>query len=141
MTAYHLLRNDLIRDEGLKLKPYKDGVGKLTIGVGRNLDDRGITEVEAYAMCDHDIEIVATELDRNASWWRDLPEPAQRGLMNMCFNMGWPRLSRFQRMLSALKLQSFKIAATEALDSTWAKQVGARAERIAGDFRGCEVSE
>ena len=41
------LREDLIADEGIRLKPYLCPAGKTTIGVGRNLDDVGITEAEA----------------------------------------------------------------------------------------------
>jgi len=54
----------------------------------------------------------------------------------MCFNLGWPRLSRFEKMLEALKAKDFDTAATEALDSKWADQVGDRAKRIAEVFRG-----
>lgn len=131
------LRKDLIADEGLRLKPYRCSAGKLTIGVGRNLDDVGITRDEAMHLLDEDIARVQRELDRNVPWWRDLPEPAQRALANMCFNLGWPRLSGFTQMLAHLKLERFGQAAYEALDSTWARQVGARAQRIAKLFREC----
>lgn len=122
---------DLQRDEGVRLKPYRDTVGKMTIGVGRNLDDRGITEVEAGVLLATDIGIVADDLDRNIPWWRDLPEPARRGLANMAFNLGWPRLAQFHNMLDALQNQDFPAAAKAALASKWAIQVGSRARRIA----------
>jgi lysozyme len=129
--VYHDLRRDLVRDEGLRLKPYKDSVGKLTIGVGRNLDDNGITEAEAMILLDNDIERARLDLDRNAPWWAEMPEPAMRGLLNMCFNLGWPRLSRFRKMLAALERGDWASAADQALDSRWALQVGPRATRIA----------
>lgn len=122
---------DLIRDEGLKLKPYRDTVGKLTIGVGRNLDDVGISEDEARDLLANDINTVHRELYKHVRWWSQMPEPARRGLANMCFNLGWPRLSQFKNMLRALQAGEYEIAAAEALDSKWAKQVGPRAERIA----------
>lgn len=133
MTAVDIakLRDDLIRDEGLRLKPYKDTVGKFSIGVGRNLDDNGINEREALMMLDADLEWVRDDLDRNAPWWRRMPEPAQRALMNQCFNMGWPKLSAFRNMLAALQAADYETAADEALDSRWSKQVGDRARRIA----------
>lgn len=134
------LLQDLQRDEGLKLKPYRDTVGKLTIGIGRNLDDRGITHAEAMHLASNDIEIVEYELDRNASWWRDMPEPGRRALANMMFNLGWPRLREFKNMLAALKAGKWDRAADEALDSEWAKQVGERSKRIAALFRSCAVS-
>ena len=129
------LVDDLMRDEGLRLKPYQDTVGKVTIGVGRNLDDVGITAQEAHMLLVNDIAVMESELDRNAFWWRTLPEPAQRALLNMCFNMGWPRLSGFKNMLSALRDGDYDRAAAEALDSRWARQVGARSQRIATLFK------
>lgn len=129
------LRYDLIRDEGLRLLPYPDSVGKLTIGVGRNIEDRGITRDEAMYMLDTDIDAVVYELDRKFPWWRDLNEPRQRALANMAFNLGLPTLSGFAKMLQALKTQDYDRAADEALDSRWAKQVGQRARRIADTFR------
>lgn len=129
------LARDLERDEGLRLKPYLDSVGKLTIGIGRNLDDNGITEAEARLMLDHDADVSLADLDRNAAWWRSMPEPAQRGLANMAFNMGWPTLSGFRNMLAALEQGEYARAADEALDSRWARQVGPRSERIAELYR------
>ena len=129
---------DLIRDEGVRLMPYRDTVGKLTIGVGRNLDDRGITDHEAGVMLATDVDVVCMELDARAPWWRGMKSSAQLGLANMCFNMGWPRLSKFQNMLSALKKGDCETAATEALNSQWARQVGSRATRIAYLYRSGE---
>jgi lysozyme len=60
------LTADLIRDEGLKLKPYTDTVGKLTIGIGRNLTDRGISRQEALVLARNDVDAAAAELDRFA---------------------------------------------------------------------------
>ena len=129
------LKGDLARDEGCRLKPYRDTEGLLTIGVGRNLDDVGITSEEAYHLLESDIGWVMADLDRNAPWWRHLSEPRQRALVNMAFNLGWPRLSGFRNMLAALQAGDFERAAAEALDSKWARQVGARAARIANVIR------
>ena len=129
------LRAELVRDEGLRLRPYRCSAGALTIGVGRNLDDRGITRAEALAMLDADIGAACDDLDRRAPWWRGLPAPARRGLANMAFNLGWPRLSGFRSMLAALEAGDWDRAADEALDSRWAAQVGDRAQRVAALFR------
>jgi lysozyme len=133
------LLNDLIRDEGLRLQPYRDTVGKLTIGIGRNIDDNGITETEALLLAAHDIETVRRELRKECPWYTKAPEQVQRGLENMCYNMGWPRLSQFKLMLGALENKHYETAAIEALDSRWARQVGARATRIADLFRSAVV--
>lgn len=132
------VRPDLIRDEGLRLKPYTDTVGKLTIGVGRNLSDRGIAKDEALLLLDNDIRAIASDLDRAIPWWRFLPDGPRRALINMTFNVGWPRMSLFTAMLAALEAGDYDLAANEALDSSWARQVGARATRVAGLIRGGE---
>lgn len=126
---------DLIRDEDLRLKPYRCTEGKLTIGVGRNLDDVGISRAEALFLLDNDIGNTLAELDRRIPWWRSLSEPRQRAQANMAFNMGLPRLLGFKNMLAALQGGDYETAAAEALNSKWAKQVGIRADRIAELFK------
>jgi len=130
-----LVRAELIRDEGVRLRPYVDAAGKLTIGVGRNLSDCGITDDEALFLLDNDIRAVSSDLDRHAPWWRALSEGRQRALLNMTFNMGWPRISAFTAMLAALRSGDHALASEEALDSAWARQVGARAARVAALIR------
>jgi lysozyme len=125
------LKERLILDEDLKLKPYRCPAGKLTIGIGRNIKDVGISRAEALMLCDNDIDRVEAELDRHVPWWRDLSERRQQALANMCFNMGWPRLAKFKNMLAALQAGDFDRAAAEAENSLWFKQVGARGMRIA----------
>ncbi len=135
MPDLDALQADLVRDEGQRLKPYRDTVGKLTIGIGRNLDDRGLTEDECLFLLQTDIGVTFADLDHNAPWWRYLTEPRRRALANMCFNLGWPRLSKFVNMLAALEVGNYSTAADQALDSRWAEQVGDRAMRIAELFR------
>jgi len=130
------LAEDLIRDEGLRLKPYVDTVGKLTIGIGRNLSDVGITEAEARFMLANDIESAWSGLHSIAPWYTELPRPAQDVLCNMCLNMGPTRLAGFRDFLAALRNSRWDVAAAEMLDSRWASQVGARAERLAAVIRG-----
>ena len=101
MTMRALLVADLIRDEGLALKPYVDSVGKTTIGVGRNLDDVGITEAEAISLLNYDIDRAISDAHRALPSFGDAPEPVQRALVNMAFNLGLPRLRGFKKMLKA----------------------------------------
>lgn len=131
------LKSDLRRDEGVRLKPYRDTVGKLTIGIGRNLDDMGISDDEAMAMLENDVSRIVQELDFRLPWWRDMPEPGQRALANMAFNLGVPRMLQFRMMIAALEAEDYTAAATEATDSKWAEQVGDRAKRIAALFMEC----
>ena len=125
----------LIRHEGLRLKPYKDSVGKLTIGVGRNLDDKGITKEEAIHLLLNDIYDTMSDLDRTLPWWRGLDEVRKAILINMCFNLGLPRLMTFRKMLKALEDRNYELAAKEMLDSKWAKQVGNRAIELSEMMR------
>lgn len=129
------LAADLRRDEGERLKPYRDTVGKLTIGVGRNLDDRGITAEESAYLLGNDIAETIAELDAACPWWRSQPEPVRRGMANMMFNLGRSRFLGFRNMLAALERGDYDRAAREALDSLWATQVGSRAGRIADLYR------
>jgi len=121
----------LIADEGLRLKPYKDTVGKLTIGIGRNLDDVGITEAEAKYLCLNDIAGVERDLDRALPWWRQLSEKRQLVVASMAFQMGAGGLQGFPKFLSALKREDWPGAAAEMADSLWAAQTPARCGRLA----------
>lgn len=124
-----LLLEQLQRHEGLRLKPYRDTVGKLTIGYGRNLDDRGITEEEAGFMLDNDIDLVVAELER-MPLFLSLSPVRKVVLANMAFNMGMPTLLTFRRMLGALAEKDWDRAAKEMMDSKWARQVGSRADEL-----------
>jgi len=121
------LKDQLILHEGLKLKPYKCTAGKITIGVGRNIEDIGITEDEARALLDNDILRVAQELDNGLPWWRDLSDVRQRVLLDMAFNLGTPTLMKFKNTLGLIEAGDFVGASEEMLRSRWAEQVGQRA--------------
>ena len=127
MTA---LEDQLIDHEGLELKPYQCTADKLTIGVGRNIEDRGITEDEARYLLKNDIKIVEDELLEKKPVVAGLDAVRQRVLVDMGFNLGIPTLLKFQNMGAAIEEEDFERAAEEAMDSRWAKQVGRRAERL-----------
>ncbi|MBU9549946.1 glycoside hydrolase family protein [Burkholderia multivorans] len=136
MTMFDLkqLIVELSRDEGRRLKPYVDTVGKTTIGVGRNLTDVGITDAECDLLLSNDIDRTVAWLDRNLSWWRQLDAVRQRVIVNMAFNMGGSLLT-FTNTLSAMKRGDYASAADGMLNSLWARQVGARATRLANMMR------
>lgn len=129
------LRRQLIIDEGVKKKVYKDSVGILTIGVGRNLQDKGLSEKEIAFLLDNDIEEVEAELNKNLPWYKDLDPVRQEVLCNMCFNLGWPRLALFKVTLHLIETKQYSAAATAMLQSKWAGQVGNRAKRLAEKMR------
>ena len=111
--------------EGLRLKPYRDTVGKLTIGIGRNLDDCGISEDEAQILLEHDLNRCQTELGQY-SWYLDLDVVRQGVLIEFVFNVGLTKALAFKNMIKALTISNYSQAAKELLDSAWAPQVGLR---------------
>lgn len=124
------LRSQLRVDEGERLKPYKDTVGKTTVGVGRNLDDRGIRPSESAFMLENDIDEVVAELNRALPWWKNLTDARQEVLANMCFNLGLSKLLGFKNTLAFMEAGRYDAAADGMKNSMWAKQVGARADRL-----------
>ena len=116
--------------EGLRLKPYRCTAGKLTIGVGRNLEDRGITLSEARMLLANDLADVRNGLLNALPWVAQLDDVRQRVLVDMAFNLGLQGLLEFKRTLAAVQAGQYQQAATMMLQSRWAKQVGQRAERL-----------
>jgi lysozyme len=129
------LHKSLILHEGLKLKPYQCTANKLTIGVGRNIEDNGITVDEAMMMLDNDIETCVSELNKRLPGWTEHNEVRQNVLIEMVFNLGAPRLMGFRKMIAALERKDYEQAAKEMLDSRWAVQVGNRARTMAQMMR------
>ena len=120
----------LRRDEGVRLKPYKDTVGKTTIGVGRNLDDVGISEAEANYLLGNDVSKATSAVRQKIPWADELDEARFGVLVNMTFNMGINGLLGFPRMLHSVQLGDYEEAALEMMDSAWYDQVGDRAKRL-----------
>jgi lysozyme len=130
------LADQLIRHEGLELHLYKctGTPPKVTIGVGRNIQDNGITEAEARFMLDTDIERSRKELE-TFYWWKDLDEVRKDCLINMVFNLGFPTFNKFKGLISDLEDKNYKMASLNMLDSRWAKQVKGRAKELAEQMR------
>lgn len=134
------LIKELIFDEGYKTETYEDHLGFLTLGVGHLVLDTDpefkkpvgtpVTEERIIECLNKDINTVCNELDRNLNWWRNLNDNKQRVMVNMGFNLGYPRLSKFKKFLDAMQKNDFETAAVEMMDSKWATQVGKRAERL-----------
>lgn len=122
------IKEQLVRHEGLRLKPYRCTAGKLTIGVGRNLDDCGITQSEAYVMLINDIMNCEKQLQAKIpDIYNGLDEVRKSVLLNMCFNLGVSGLLGFKNTLEFIKAGDWERAANNMLVSRWAKQVGRRA--------------
>lgn len=125
-----MIHEQLKRDEGTRLKPYRDSVGKLTIGTGRNLDDVGIFQDEADLMLKNDEERTRRELFQKLPWVAQLDDARMGVLWNMAFNVGVAGLMEFKKTLAFVQSGQYAEAAKEMLDSKWATQVGLRAKRL-----------
>lgn len=135
---YDKILSELEVDEGIRAKPYTDTKGKTSIGVGRNLTDRGLSEDEIQYLLCNDIKNVEQQLNAKLPWWRQMNDARQNVLANMCFNMGINTLLTFQNTLKAMEDGDYEKAAEEMLDSLWAKQVHGRAQRLAARMKSGE---
>jgi len=151
----HLL-DKLVEHEGMVCQVYQDSLGIDTIGIGRNLRDRGIskeeleymdiphielvyrdgiTEADARYLAMNDIKIVEQELVAVHPCVENIDGIRQMILIDMAFNMGVPRLCKFKKMWNAIHELNFDAASIEMLDSKWASQVGNRAHKLSEAMR------
>ena len=120
----------LKRHEGVESHAYECSEGKITVGVGRNIDSEGgigLSDEEIDFLLQNDIERCIIELSSEYDWFVDLDDIRKDAMVDIAFNLGITRLRLFKRALAAMAEGNYKQAATEFLDSKWAKQVGGRA--------------
>lgn len=131
------LAAQLAVDEDRRRRMYLDTANppRWTAGVGRNLSDRDFSDDEIDLMLANDINAVERQLDKALPWWRQMNDPRQNVLANMCFNMGIGKLLGFKNTLGFMQAKRYDAAALGMLDSLWAKQVGQRADRLAEMMR------
>lgn len=130
-----LLRSELKRDESERFKPYKCSAGKTTIGIGRNLDDVGISPDESAYLFANDVARAENDVRMFFLGFDAMTDARQRALVNMMFNLGVTRFSEFKKMIHAVNACDWNEAANQALDSKWSRQVGERSVRIASLLR------
>lgn len=121
----------LERDEARKNKPYRDSVGKLTIGVGHNLDDKPLSNAVIDLILKEDVADAERDLYAALPWAKDLSEPRRGALINMVFNMGIGGVLTFKNTLKAMQEGRWADVKRGILDSKYAQQVGPRAHRVA----------
>ena len=135
----------LIAHEGVRLMPYDDATGKqikkgqplkgkVTIGIGRNLTDRGISQDEMAYLLASDIKIARDDAE-TFDYFEKLNDPRQAVIISMCFNLGLPRWRRFKRTHKAIRQEDFETASVELLASRWSVQVGERSLHLAEMLR------
>jgi lysozyme len=135
----NLLKQELIKDEKEVLMPYRDSEGFLTVGVGHNLDAKGISKAVSALMLDEDILEVLAEIGRKLPWWSTLDPVRQRVIANMVFNLGMAKFLKFKNTIKLIHAGNYLVAADEMLNSKWAMQVGPRADRLSSMMRTGEV--
>ena len=121
--------------EGMKLKPYKWTAGKLTIGIGRNLEDVGISEDEANMLLRHDIQEARSQLLHAFPWMGKFNDARISAMINFTFNVGIGTVKKFENTLSYMQSGEWDKAADEMMDSRWARQVGNRAIEVTEQIR------
>lgn len=127
------MKAELEADEGRVPYAYEDSLKFITIGVGRLIDKRkggGLSNDEIEYLLDNDIKRKSKDLDDRLPWWRSKPEPVQRALLNMCFQMGIFKLLGFVNSLRLIENNKFKEAGPQLRQSLWYTQTPNRAERV-----------
>lgn len=140
------LVEELRRDEGVRYVPYLDTKGIQTTGVGHNLQasplpagwSYPLTDAQVDKLLQSDLANVYSDLNRDLPWWTDLNDVRQRVIANMMFNLGSNKLLGFKNTLAAMRQGAYADAARGMLNSAWATQVGARAQRLAQMMRSGE---
>jgi lysozyme len=135
LSYLHIAQAQLKVDEGVKRFPYRDTVGKLTIGCGRNLEDVGLSDEEINFLLTQDLYRADMTARTLFPGFERLSDARKAVLVNMAFNLGQTRLAGFHRLREAVKEQDWEQAAKEMIDSRWASQVGNRAVRLANQMR------
>jgi lysozyme len=121
----------IIGHEGLKLKLYKCPANKWSLGVGRNVEDRGISESEAMFMFENDLADVKRHC-LHYPWFAELSEVRQAAVLDLMFNLGPTRFSGFRLFIEAMAMKQYPWASAELKNSRWYGQVGRRGPRICG---------
>ena len=127
---YPTIKNQLIAHEGLRLKPYKCTAGKLTIGVGRNIEDVGISEREAMILLGNDIEACIKDLKEMFDQFDTFHQNIQHVLIDMRFQLGMRGLLGFANMIQAVEHRDWPEMIVQMKDSAWYKQTTTRAETL-----------
>ena len=126
---------ELISEENLSLRVYKDSLGYPTVGVGHLItakDGKFDTISLEYAgkLLADDIRIAKNELREKIPVYTELDPVRQYVLLSMCFNLGIGKLLQFKKMLIALGNKNYEAASAEMKDSKWYRQVKSRGEKL-----------
>ena len=125
------LRDWLKQKEGLRLKPYTDTHGWLTVGYGRNLSANGISILTAEQMLDEDIIRAQRDVQRYLPWVNDIAPARQDAFYHLAFWIGIGSLLRFTKMIGAAHSGDWETASNELLNSALNNDIPERTQEIA----------
>jgi lysozyme len=139
------LREEIAADEGCKYEVYLDHLGLATHGIGHLIREHEpehgqpvgtpVSEERVRQCFALDIAITMEDCQRLFADFKELPDEAQLVIANMCFNLGYPRLSKFKNFRAAVEERDWMRAADEMVDSRWHDQVPNRAKRLVKRIR------
>jgi len=111
--------------------PYHDSENLLTIGYGILIDPEtgGLYDEEAEFLLQNRIKLSLNQAQQ-FPWFSKLNQVRQEVIVEMVYNLGYPRFNGFKKMIAALEQGDFDEAAKEGRDSKWRNQVGNRAIRL-----------
>lgn len=122
-------------DEGVRLMPYKDQFGNLTIGCGRNLTADGISESEMEMMLASDVNHAAVAAATLFNFDATISDERKAALVNLSFNLGEEKLSKFTQFVGFVNARDWNGAADDLIQTKYATEVGPRAQRICDKLR------
>lgn len=136
------LRKQLEIDEGCVYEIYLDHLGLPTFGIGHLIVQADpeygkpigtpVSEERVQEAFDKDIAVAIVDVEKiyGLEEFYSWPQEVQEILVNMAFNLGRTRLSKFVNFRKALKERDWPKAAHEMRDSKWFYQVGDRSFRL-----------
>jgi lysozyme len=131
----------LKRDEGEVLHAYQDSLGYWTIGIGILIDKLkggGLRPEESEFIFNNRLRLVSESLESRLPWLCKL-DPVRRGvLVNMAFQMGIDGLLGFKNTLKMIEAGDYQGASKGMLNSLWARQTPARANRLSVQMKSGE---
>lgn len=131
----HLAKNLIEQHEGRRSLAYKDTLGITTIGVGRNLEHKGLSNNEIDILLVNDIIECFDDLS-HFKWFEEATEQQQAALLDWRFQLGGAGIRKFKKTMEYLSAGDYNQAGIEMLDSRWAQQTPNRANAISRMVRG-----
>ena len=135
MPDFKALIERLKVNEGFRSSVYQCSLGFDTIGYGFAIKDLELTEKEAEYLLANRVSQKHLHLLDNLDWYSDMPPEVQGVILEMVYQLGFTGFTKFKKAISNMKDKNWKDAATEMLDSRWAKQTPNRANQLADIVR------